>query len=96
MLTGRFTFRRTFTGKIVFQVEEEVRASWPMSRKRPFRRRWRNARLMDLTATELRPLMDLRMRGPTHPSSHAVEVTPAPPTSSSTEAASNVVPLAPR
>ncbi len=94
MLTGRFTFRRTFTGKIVLQVEEEVRTSWPLSRKRPFRRRWRNATLMDLTATELRPLMDLRMRGPAP--AHTVDVTPAPAASTSTEAAPKVVPLTSR
>lgn len=94
MLTGRFTFRRTFTGKIVLQVEEEVRASWPMSRKRPFRRRWRNATLMDLTATELRPLMNLRMRPPAP--AHAVEVSHAPPPAASSESAPNVVPLTSR
>ncbi len=92
MLTGRFTFRRTFTGKIVLQVEEEVRTSWPMSRKRAFRHRWRNATLMDLAATELRPLMDLRMKPP----SYAVEVSPVPQTSTATEAAPNVVSMAPR
>lgn len=61
-LTGRFTFRRTWTGKIVLQLEEEVKALWPMSRTSPFRKRWRNATLMDLAAPELRPLMDLRFR----------------------------------
>ena len=61
-LTGRFTFRRRFTGKIVLELEEEVKAIWPMSRKGPFRKRWRNATLMDLAAPELRPLMDMRFR----------------------------------
>ena len=61
-LTGRFTFRRTFMGKIVLQLEEEVKAIWPMSRKGPFRKRWRNATLMDLAAPELRPLMDMRFK----------------------------------
>ena len=92
MLTGRFTFRRTFTGKIVLQVEEEVRTPWPMSRKRPLRKRWRNATLIDLAATEMRPLMDLRMRG----AFHAVEVTRAPPAATAIEAAPNVVPMVPR
>ena len=92
MLTGRFTFRRTFTGKIVLQVEEEIRTPWPMSRKRPLRKRWRNATLIDLAATEMRPLMDLRMRG----AFHAVEVTRAPPAATVTEAAPNVVPMVPR
>ena len=92
MLTGRFTFRRTFTGKIILQVEEEVRTSWPMSRKRAFRHRWRNATLMDLTATELRPLMDLRMKPP----SYAVEVSSTPPAATTAEATPSIVPLAPR
>jgi len=61
-LTGRFTFRRTWTGKILLQVEEEVKALWPMSRKSPFRKRWRNATLMDLAAPEMRALMDLRFK----------------------------------
>ena len=61
-LTGRFTFRRTLTGKIVLQVEEEVKTLWPMSRKGPFRKRWRTATLMDLAAPELRPLLDMRYK----------------------------------
>ena len=61
-LTGRFTFRRTLMGKIVLQLEEEVKAMWPMSRKSPYTKRWRNATLMDLAAPELRPLMDLRYK----------------------------------
>ncbi len=61
-LTGRFTFRRTLTGKIVLQLEEEVKAFWPMSRTSPYRKRWRNATLMDLAAPELRPLMDMRFK----------------------------------
>jgi hypothetical protein len=31
-LTGRFTLRRTIGGKIVLQVEEEVKRLWPFSR----------------------------------------------------------------
>jgi hypothetical protein len=61
-LTGRFTFRRSFWGRIVLQVEEEVKAFWPQSRRSPFRRRWRDATLMDLAAPELRPLIDLRYK----------------------------------
>ena len=61
-LTGRFTFRRTFMGKIVLQIEEEVKAMWPMSRKSAYTRRWRNATLMDLASPELRTLMDLRYK----------------------------------
>ena len=61
-LTGRFTFRRTLWGKIVLQVEEEVRPIWRFWRKDARRLRWRDATLMDLTQVELRPLMDLRFR----------------------------------
>ncbi|QFU16883.1 hypothetical protein [Microvirga thermotolerans] len=59
-LTGRFNLRRTMSGKIVLQVEAEVRRLWPFSRKQPTKRRWRDATLMDLAQPELRPLMDLR------------------------------------
>jgi hypothetical protein len=89
MLTGRFTFRRTLTGKIVLQVEEDVKPLWPMSRRRPLKRRWRNATLMDLTTTELRGLMDLRMR--LH--SLRVEVAEAQAPPRSAEPLNNVVPL---
>ncbi len=61
-LTGRFTFRHTFWGKIVLQVEEEVRPIWRFWQQGARRRRWRDATLMDLAAVELRPLMDLRSR----------------------------------
>jgi hypothetical protein len=59
-LTGRFTFRRSFWGRIVLQVEEEKRAFW--SRSKPFKKRWRDANLMDLAAPELRALIDLRYK----------------------------------
>ncbi|HEV2557004.1 MAG TPA: hypothetical protein VGU45_00090 [Microvirga sp.] len=61
-LTGRFTFKRSLWGKIILQIEEEVRNSWPASRRTPFKKRWRNANTMDLTAPELRALMDLRFK----------------------------------
>ncbi len=61
-LTGRFTFKRSLWGKIILQIEEEVRNSWPASRRTPFKKRWRNATTMDLTAPELRALMDLRFK----------------------------------
>ena len=59
-LTGRFTFRRSFWGRIVLQVEEEKRSLW--SRSKPFKKRWRDATLMDLAAPELRALIDLRYK----------------------------------
>lgn len=61
-LTGRFNLRKTLFGKIVLQVEEDVKASWPMSLKRSTRRHWRDAKVMDLARPELRPLIDLRTR----------------------------------
>ena len=61
-LTGRFTLRRSWSGKIVLQVEEDVRRVWPFSRWSPTRRRWRDATLMDLAQPEMRPLMDLRSK----------------------------------
>jgi len=62
-LTGRFNLRKSFSGRIILQVEEEVESTWGFfSQKRKFRRRWRDAKSMDLPATELRSLMDLRNR----------------------------------
>jgi hypothetical protein len=57
-LTGRFNFRRTWTGKIVLQVEEERRAVLGKG----FRKRWRDAKVLDLAAPALRRLIDLRLR----------------------------------
>ena len=83
-LTGRFTFRRSFWGRIVLQVEEEKRSLW--SRSKPFKKRWRDATLMDLAAPELRALIDLRYKphfmaqhdylGTDAPSHQAVAVEP--------------------
>ena len=80
-LTGRFNFRRTFTGKLVLQLEEEVKAYWPASRTSPTRRRWRDANVMDLTKPELRTLVDLRNRPHfvTQPFVPAEEVAPVLP-----------------
>ncbi|WP_262032232.1 hypothetical protein [Microvirga sp. Mcv34] len=61
-LTGRFDLRRTMGGRIVLQVEEEVRRLWPFCRRQPTKRRWRDATVMDLAQPELRPLMDLRYK----------------------------------
>jgi hypothetical protein len=61
-LTGRFTFRRSFGGRIILQVEEQKRTVWPFSRRTPSRKRWRDASLMDLAAPELRALIDLRFK----------------------------------
>jgi len=62
-LTGRFNLRKSFSGRIILQVEEEVESAWGLFSRQPkFRRRWRDAKPMDLPATELRSLMDLRNR----------------------------------
>ena len=60
-LTGRFNFRKTLTGKVVLQLEEDVKAWWP-SRKRT-KRRWRDANLMDLAASVPRTSERIDMRG---------------------------------
>ena len=59
-LTGRYDFKKTLTGKVVLQVEEEVQSLWSWKGNRPLKKRWRNATLIDLTSTELRMLMDAR------------------------------------
>jgi hypothetical protein len=57
-LTGRFNFRRTWTGKIVLQVEDERRSMFGKG----FRKRWRDANVLDLAAPDLRRLIDLRLK----------------------------------
>jgi hypothetical protein len=59
-LTGRFTFRRTMTGKIVLQVEEEYKGG--MLGRGAMKRRWRDASLMDMAMPEMRALIDLRYK----------------------------------
>jgi hypothetical protein len=62
-LTGRFNLRKTITGRIVLQVEEEARGFWGLfTGKGTLHRRWRDANVMDLAAPELRALVDLRFR----------------------------------
>jgi hypothetical protein len=71
-LTGKFKFRKTLWGRIVLQVEEEVKPFWRRSKPGPLKRRWRDATLIDLTAPEMRPLIDLRFRPHFWPASIAV------------------------
>ena len=59
-LTGKFAFRRTLTGKVVLKVEQDVKAPWPFSRTGAPRKRWRDAKMVDLTEAAMRTLMDLR------------------------------------
>jgi hypothetical protein len=61
-LTGKFRFRKSLWGRIVLQVEEEVRSFWSRSKPSALKQRWRDATLMDLAAPELRPLIDIRFR----------------------------------
>ena len=61
-LTGKYQFRRKFWGKVVLQVEEEVKPLWRRSEPGPAKKRWRDATLMDLAAPEMRTLIDLRFR----------------------------------
>jgi len=61
-LTGRFNFRKTLTGKIILQVEEDRKSMFRLFGKRPCHRRWRDATTMDLAAPELRALIDLRQK----------------------------------
>jgi hypothetical protein len=70
-LTGRYDFRKTLSGKLVLILEEDVTALSPLRRGRT-RRRWRKATVMDLAATELRPLMDLRSKPNYHVPLHSV------------------------
>ena len=78
-LTGRFNLRKTFSGRIIVQVEEEKTSFWSFLAKEPkLRRRWRDATMMDLAAVELRPLMDMRDRT-YNPFSHLAPRTPPRP-----------------
>src|SRR3954468_17191111 len=54
-VTGQFEFRKTFWGKLVLQVEEEVKPFWQSKPKR----RWRDATLMDLAPPERRNLIGI-------------------------------------
>jgi len=59
-LTGKFRFRKTLWGRIVLQLEEEVKPLW--SKLGALKPRWRDATLMDLAAPEMRPLIDMRFK----------------------------------
>ena len=61
-LTGRFKFRKTLWGKTVLQLEEEVKPLWSGSKPNALKRRWRDAKLMDLADPALRPLIDMRFK----------------------------------
>ena len=62
-LTGRFNFRKTFTGRLRLQVEYEGASLWGfLIGKTTACRRWRDATVLDLAAPELRTLIDQRFR----------------------------------
>jgi hypothetical protein len=63
-LTGHYDFRRTITGQLRLWVEYDSNGFWDfLTRKKTYCRRWRNATIMDLTAPQLRHLMDMRFTG---------------------------------
>lgn len=59
-LTGRFNFRKSMTGKIILQVEEERQPRWSFSSRGEVRHRWRDAGSLDLALPALRGLVELR------------------------------------
>ena len=68
-VNGRFNFRKTLRGKVVLQLEEDVKAAWPRKRTK---RRWRDANFMDLARPELR-LIDRRSKPNYHATSYKLE-----------------------
>jgi hypothetical protein len=60
-LTGRFNFRRSWFGKLMLEVEDEVKPLF-WSEGKPLKRHWRRATLMDLAQPQMRPLIDLRFQ----------------------------------
>jgi hypothetical protein len=59
-LTGRFNFRKTWSGGLALEVEEEVKPL--LGRGDKLKRRWRRATLIDLAQPEMRALIDLRFQ----------------------------------
>ena len=53
-LIGKFRFRKSLSGKIVLQLEAEVKPFWRRSKLSVLNLRWRDTRPTDLTAPELR------------------------------------------
>jgi hypothetical protein len=76
-LTGKFRFRKTLWGRIVLQLEEEVKQFWSRSKPDALKRRWRDATLMDLAAPELRALIDMRFRPQFRFESNLTQAAPA-------------------
>ena len=59
-LTGKFRFRKSLWGKIVLQIEEEVKPFWSRSGIGGLKRHWRNATAMDLSTPEMHHLNEMR------------------------------------
>jgi hypothetical protein len=94
-LTGRFNFRKTLTGKIILQVEEDRKSMFRLFGKRSSHRRWRDATTMDLAAPELRALIDLRQKPQFMPQSFAAPPgAPVPPVPISQDEALSPSPVA--
>ncbi|MGH1591159.1 hypothetical protein ACRBEV_25755 [Methylobacterium phyllosphaerae] len=55
-LTGRFWFRKSWTGRLVLLVEEERSRWFGRGSGKPH---WRNAKLLDFAEPELRPLLTM-------------------------------------
>lgn len=72
-LTGNFEFRKTFWGKIVLRVEDEVKPFWSRSKPGVLKRRWRDATLMDLAAPEMRYLIDSGLKPWARPQSQPTQ-----------------------
>jgi hypothetical protein len=60
-LTGRFNFRPSWFGKLMLEVEDEVKPFF-WSEGKPHKRHWRRATLIDLAQPQMRPLIDLRFQ----------------------------------
>ena len=66
-LTGKFKFRKTLWGKIVLQIEDEVKPFW--SKPGALKRRWRDATQMDLAAPQMRFVIDMGLKPWSRPAS---------------------------
>ena len=66
-LTGKFDFRKTFWGKVVLRVEEEVKPFW--SKPGALKRRWRDATQMDLADPQMRFVIDMGLKPWSRPAS---------------------------
>ena len=58
-LTGRFWFKRTWSGTLVLLVEERKPRSRLFGRTGEFKLRWREARFLDFAEPALSALVDL-------------------------------------